>query len=79
VTAERISVTLPPEVLADARCAVAAGAAESMSAFVASAMRAKLRRDRDLAELGRVLGGPPPREALDAVRRDLGLPPASTP
>jgi len=79
VTAERISVTLPPDLLADARCAVAAGSAESMSAFVASAMRAQLRRDRDLAELERVLDGPPPREALDAVRRDLGLPPASTP
>ena len=79
MTAERISVTLPPELLADARCAVAAGASESMSAFVAGAMRAQLRRERDLAELERVLGGPPPREALDAVRRDLGLPPVSTP
>ncbi|MGH3914436.1 MAG: hypothetical protein ACRDTC_13685 [Pseudonocardiaceae bacterium] len=72
-------MTLPPDLLADARSAVAAGAAESMSAFVAGALRAQLRRDRDLAELERVLGGPPPREALDAVRRDLGLPPASAP
>ncbi|MGH2604270.1 MAG: hypothetical protein ACRDTE_06035 [Pseudonocardiaceae bacterium] len=79
MTAERISVTLPPDLLADARYAVAAGAAESMSAFVAGAMRTQLRRDRDLAELERLFGGPPPREALDAVRRDLGLPPASTP
>jgi len=72
-------VTLPPDLLADARGAVAAGAAESMSAFVAGAMRARLRRERDLAELERVLGGPPPREALEAVRRDLGLPPAPMP
>jgi len=79
MTAERISVTLPPDLLADARGAVAAGAAESMSAFVAGAMRARLRRERDLAELERVLGGPPPREALEAVRRDLGLPPAPMP
>ncbi|HEY2766366.1 MAG TPA: hypothetical protein VGJ13_20500 [Pseudonocardiaceae bacterium] len=79
MTAERISVTLPPDVLSDARCAVAAGAAESMSAFVASAMRTKLRRDHDLAELERIFGGPPPPEVLDAVRRDLGLPPAPMP
>ena len=72
-------MTLPPDLLADARGAVAAGAAESMSAFVAGAMRARLRRERDLAELERVLGGPPPREALEAVRRDLGLPPAPMP
>ena len=75
MTAERISVTLPPDVIADARDAVAAGAAESMSAYVAEAMRSRLRRDRDLADLARVLGGPPPRDAIDAVRRDLGLPP----
>ena len=72
-------MTLPPGLLADARGAVAAGEAESMSAFVAGAMRTRLRRDRDLAELERIFGGPPPREALDAVRRDLRLPPAPPP
>ncbi len=78
MTAERISVTLPPDLVADARGAVAAGAADSMSAFVADAVRSRLRRDRDLAALARVLGGPPPREAIDAVRRNLGLPPEPT-
>lgn len=79
MTAERVTVTLPPEVLGDARGAVAAGAAESLSAFVAEALRNQLSRVRALAELARVLGGPPPREALEAVRRDLGLGPLPDP
>lgn len=74
MTTERISVTLPPDVVASARSAVAAGAADSMSAYVADALRLRLTRDRDLAALARALGGPPPQDAIDAVRRDLGLP-----
>jgi antitoxin ParD1/3/4 len=74
MTAERVTVSLPPELLSDARGAVAAGEAESLSAFVADALRTKLARDRALAELERVLpGGRPPHEELDRVRRDLGL------
>ncbi|MGH3897607.1 MAG: hypothetical protein ACRDTA_05015 [Pseudonocardiaceae bacterium] len=75
MTAERVTVSLPPEVLGDARGAVAAGAAESLSAFVAEALRNQLSRARALAALEQVLGGPPPREALEAARRDLGLGP----
>jgi antitoxin ParD1/3/4 len=73
MTAERVTVSLPPDVLSGAREAVAAGAAESLSAFVAEALRNQLTRARALAELERVLGGRPPREVLDTVRRDLGL------
>jgi antitoxin ParD1/3/4 len=74
MTAERVTVSLDPELLADARSAVAAGAAESLSAYVADALRIKLDRARALAELERVLpGGRPPQEELDRVRRDLGL------
>jgi Arc/MetJ-type ribon-helix-helix transcriptional regulator len=73
MTAERVTVSLPPDVLSSAREAVAAGAAESLSAFVAEALRNQLTRARALAELERVLGGRPPREVLDTVRRDLGL------
>lgn len=79
MTAERVTVSLPPEVLGDARGAVAAGAAESLSAFVAEALRNELSRAHALAALERVLGGPPPREALAAVRRDLGLGPLPGP
>ena len=75
MTAERVTVSLPPDVLAGARGAVDAGAAESLSAFVARAVRNQLQREHALAELARVMGGSPPREALEAVRRDLGLGP----
>ena len=74
MTAERVTVSLPPELLAGARGAVAGGAATSLSAFVADALHTQLARARALAELERVLGGRPPQAALDAVRRDLGLP-----
>jgi antitoxin ParD1/3/4 len=74
MTADRVTVSLDPELLADARAAVAAGEAESLSAYVADALRIKRDRDRGLAELERVLpGGGPPEEVLDQVRRDLGL------
>lgn len=74
MTVERITVSLPPEILAGARDAVDAGAAESLSAFVADALRDRLSRTQALAELVRVLGGPPPLEARAAVRRAWGLP-----
>lgn len=73
MTAERVTVSLPPELLDEARAAVSAGAAESLSAFVADALRTQLSRTRALSELERVLGGRPPQTMLDTVRRDLGL------
>ncbi|MGH3821833.1 MAG: hypothetical protein ACRDRA_03165 [Pseudonocardiaceae bacterium] len=73
MTVERITVSLPPDVLAGARGAVNAGAADNLSAFVADALRERLSRTQALAELARVLGGPPPREARVAVRRAWGL------
>lgn len=74
MTVERVTVSLPPEVLADVRGAVEAGAADSLSAFVADALRDRLTRTHALSELARVLGAPPPREARAAVRRAWGLP-----
>jgi antitoxin ParD1/3/4 len=74
MTSERITVSLPPEILAGARGAVDAGAADNLSAFVADALRDRLSRTHALAELARVLGGPPPLEARVAVRRAWGLP-----
>jgi Arc/MetJ-type ribon-helix-helix transcriptional regulator len=75
MAAERVTVSLPAEVLAGARGAVDAGAADSLSAFVAEAVRHHLKRARALAELARVLGGPPPLHVREQVRRDLGLGP----
>ncbi len=75
MTAERVTVSLPHDLVACARSAVSSGAADSLSAFVADALRSKLEKTRALADLEQVLGGPPPREALEAVRRTLGLRP----
>lgn len=74
MTSERVTVSLPPELLDGVRDAVAGGVAPSLSAFVADALRTQLSRGRALGELERVLGGRPPQTVLDAVRRDLGLP-----
>jgi antitoxin ParD1/3/4 len=74
MTAQRVTVSLPSELLRDVRASVDNGAAESLSAFVADALRTQLSRARALADLERVLGGRPPQEVLDTVRRDLGLP-----
>ncbi|MGH3870920.1 MAG: hypothetical protein ACRDSR_05300 [Pseudonocardiaceae bacterium] len=67
-------MSLPPDVLAGARVAINAGAADNLSAFVADALRDRLSRTHALAELARVLDGPPPLEARAAVRRAWGLP-----
>lgn len=79
MSSERLSVTLPPEIVAGARNAVAAGAADSVSAYVAEALRLRLARERDLEVLSRAFGGPPSRDALAAARRNLGVAPDSPP
>lgn len=71
---QRVTVSLPSDLLRDVRAAVHNGAAESLSAFVADSLRTQLSRARALAELERVLGGRPPQDVIDSVRRDLGLP-----
>jgi len=68
---ERVTVSLPTELLAEARRAVETGAAASVSSYIADAVSAKAARQRALAELERVFGGVPPAEALDKARRAL--------
>jgi antitoxin ParD1/3/4 len=74
MSAERVTVSLPSNVLARAREAVAAGEAESVSAYVAQAMSARQSKAHALANLDEVLGGRPPVAALNDVRATLGLP-----
>ena len=74
MSAERVTVSLPSELLARAREAVAAGEAESVSAYVAQALAARQSKARSLAALDEVLGGPPPVAAHNEVRAQLGLP-----
>jgi Arc/MetJ-type ribon-helix-helix transcriptional regulator len=68
---ERVTVSLPVELAAEARRAVETGAAASVSSYIADAVSAKAQRQRALAELQRVFGGPPPAEELAAARRAL--------
>ncbi|HXV92395.1 MAG TPA: hypothetical protein VD813_03780 [Pseudonocardia sp.] len=75
---ERVTVSLPADLLAEAREAVRRGVAPSISAYVAEAVAARQRRDRSLTTLANLYGGPPPPDALAAARRTLRLvPPAA--
>lgn len=74
MSAERITVSLPPELVARARAAVEAGETSSVSAYVAEAMRSRADRADALHRLSDVLGGPPPVAELSAVRARWGLP-----
>jgi antitoxin ParD1/3/4 len=74
MSAERITVSLPAELVARARAAVEGGEAASVSAYVAEAMRARAEKAEALARLAGVLGGRPPVETLNAVRTRWGLP-----
>lgn len=46
---EKITVTVPAEVLESARAAVASGAASSVSAYVSEAVRDRAERERHVA------------------------------
>ena len=72
----RVTVSLPVELVAEARCAVETGAAASVSSSIADAVSAKAERQRALVTLERVFGGPPPAEELAAARLALRSSPA---
>ncbi|MEQ3551446.1 hypothetical protein WIS52_13305 [Pseudonocardia nematodicida] len=68
---ERVTVTLPAELVAEARDAVSRGSAASLSAYVAEAVRSRQDRDNSLAALASLYGGPPPADELETARRSL--------
>jgi len=71
----KIAVSLPDELVAAARQAVADGRAASVSAYVAAAL-AERRADEDLARLLDEMDaehGPPTAEHFAWARRALGL------
>jgi antitoxin ParD1/3/4 len=74
MSAERVTVSLPAELVARARAAVTSGEAASVSAYVAEAMRARAEKADALGRLEAALGGRPPLEDLNAVRARWGLP-----
>jgi antitoxin ParD1/3/4 len=69
------SVDIPAELLDQARDAVRSGAVGSVSDYVAEAVRLRLAKDRALAQVTRLFGGPPPEDVVALVRQRAGLPP----
>lgn len=47
-----------------------------MADYVADALRLRLAKDRALAQVAKLFGGPPPEDVLVAVRQRAGLPPS---
>jgi Arc/MetJ-type ribon-helix-helix transcriptional regulator len=75
---ERVTVSLPAELIAEARNAVRRGAARSISTYIADAVSARQLQERSLAALADLYGGPPPADELALARRTLRLvPPAA--
>jgi Arc/MetJ-type ribon-helix-helix transcriptional regulator len=68
---ERVTVSLPADLVAEARDAVARGASASISGYVAEAVAARQVRDHSLAVLADLYGGPPPPDELAQARRTL--------
>ena len=69
---ERVTVTMPTDQADALRKLVDAGGAESVSSYVAEAVRDRLARDEALITLERRFGRPAP-EALAWARRTLGV------
>ena len=75
---ERVTVSLPADLMAEIRNAVRLGSAASISAYIAEAVVARQLRERSLARLADLYGGPPPDDELAEARRVLRLvPPAA--
>ena len=75
MSSELESVDLPAELLDQARDAVRSGAVGSVSDYVAEAVRLRLAKERALAQVTRLFGGPPPEDVVALVRQRAGLPP----
>lgn len=77
MSGELESVDLPAELLDEARDAAHSGAG-SVSDYVAEAVRLRLAKDRAIAQVIGLFGGPPPADVLIAVRQRAGLLPHRT-
>jgi len=75
MSSELESVSLPAELLDEARDAARSGTVGSVADYVAEAVRLRLAKDHALAQVTRIFGGPPPDEVLALVRQRAGLPP----
>jgi antitoxin ParD1/3/4 len=75
MSSELESVNLPAELLDEARDAVRRGAVGSGADYVAHVVRGRVAKDRALAQVTTLFGGPPPEDVIAMVRQRAGLPP----
>ena len=75
MSSELESVDLPAELLEEAREAVRRGVVDSVTDYVAEAVRLRLTKERALAQVRDLFGGPPPADVFATVRQRAGLPP----
>ena len=75
MSSELESLNPPAELLDAARDAARSGAVDSVADYVVEALRLRLDKDRALAQVTRLFGGPPPEDVLALVRQPAGLPP----
>ena len=75
MSSELESVNIPAELLDEARDAVRQGAVGSVADYVADAVRLRLAKERALAQVTTLFGGPPPEDVVATVRQRAGLPP----
>lgn len=72
---ERVTVSLPAELMHEVRSAVRRGSAASISSYIAESVASRQLRERSLATLADLYGGPPPDQELAEARRTLRLVP----
>lgn len=75
---ERVTISLPTELVDEIRAAVRHGSAGSISLYIAEAVLARQLRERSLATLADLYGGPPPEGELAQARRTLRLAPPTS-
>ncbi|AFU03153.1 hypothetical protein [Nocardia brasiliensis] len=73
----KVTVTLPEELVSTLERWRAEGRIESVAAFVAESVFARLGTAESLAKLEEVFGGRPPLELINRARAIQGLPPLS--
>jgi antitoxin ParD1/3/4 len=76
-SSERVTVTMPSDQAEALRKLVDAGGAESVSSYVAEAVRDRLARDEALIRLEQHFGRPAP-DALAWARQTLGVEASAT-
>ncbi|WP_306361753.1 hypothetical protein [Nocardia sp. CC227C] len=73
----KITVTMPEEIATTLDDWRRSGRIESVSAFVAESVKARVDRAQSLARIEEVFGGRPPLDLINKARAVQGLPPLS--